>query len=158
MSTAPTPPDAARVRVLVVEDSPVSQELLTTILNGDPFTGVCIVKVVEKMDAGPILGIARVPVPPEVTTPEMEEQLSQAGAELLVDVITQIGERRQIEIPQDIEIMLGEKASTVARLIKGGKANGPIVDAFRLVTYCARFLRSRSYQAMHIIPCRAIPS
>lgn len=36
----------------------------------------------------------------------------------------------QIEIPQDIEIMLGEKASTVARLIKGGKANGPIVDAF----------------------------
>jgi len=36
----------------------------------------------------------------------------------------------QVEIPQDIEIMLGEKASTVARLIKGGKANGPIVDAF----------------------------
>jgi hypothetical protein len=37
----------------------------------------------------------------------------------------------QLKIPQDIEIMLGEKASTVARLIKGGKANGPIVDAFR---------------------------
>jgi hypothetical protein len=39
----------------------------------------------------------------------------------------------QIEIPQDIEIMLGEKAGTVARLIKGGKANGPIVDAFRRI-------------------------
>jgi hypothetical protein len=39
----------------------------------------------------------------------------------------------QIEIPEDIEIMLGEKASTVARLIKGGKANGPIVDAFRRI-------------------------
>jgi hypothetical protein len=38
-----------------------------------------------------------------------------------------------IEIPQDIEIMLGEKASTVARLIKGGKASGPIVDAFRRI-------------------------
>jgi len=71
------------------------------ILNGDAFTGVCIVKVVEKMDAGPILGIARVAVPAESTTPEMEEQLSVAGAELLVDVITQIGERRQVEIPQD---------------------------------------------------------
>ena len=34
------------------------------ILNGDPFAGVCIVKVVEKMDAGPVLGITRVPVPP----------------------------------------------------------------------------------------------
>lgn len=39
----------------------------------------------------------------------------------------------QIEIPQDIEIMLGEKASTVAKLIKVGKASGPIVDAFRRI-------------------------
>ncbi|MBK5125011.1 hypothetical protein IQ288_34875 [Burkholderia sp. R-69980] len=36
----------------------------------------------------------------------------------------------QIEIPEDVEIMLGEKASTVARLIRSGKASGPIVDAF----------------------------
>lgn len=42
-------------------------------------------------------------------------------------------ELEQIEIPQDIELMLGEKASTVARLIKGGKASGPIVDAFRRI-------------------------
>jgi len=39
----------------------------------------------------------------------------------------------QIEIPQDVEILLGEKAGTVARLIKGGKASGPIVDAFRRI-------------------------
>jgi hypothetical protein len=39
----------------------------------------------------------------------------------------------QIEIPQEVEIMLGEKATTVARMIKTGKANGPIVDAFRRI-------------------------
>jgi len=39
----------------------------------------------------------------------------------------------QIEIPPDIEIMLGEKASTVAKLIKGGRASGPIVEAFRRI-------------------------
>ncbi len=39
----------------------------------------------------------------------------------------------QIEIPRDIEIMLGEKASTVAKLIKGGRASGPIVEAFRRI-------------------------
>jgi methionyl-tRNA formyltransferase len=71
------------------------------IMNGDPYAGVCIVKVVEKMDAGPILGIARVPVPPEITTPEMEDQLSVVGAELLVDVINLVQERREVEIPQD---------------------------------------------------------
>lgn len=38
-----------------------------------------------------------------------------------------------IEIPEDIEIMLGEKATTVARLIKGGKATGPIVESFRRI-------------------------
>jgi len=39
----------------------------------------------------------------------------------------------QIEIPQDIEIVLGEKATTVAKLIKGGKASGPIVDSFKRI-------------------------
>ncbi|WP_175828803.1 hypothetical protein [Burkholderia cepacia] len=39
----------------------------------------------------------------------------------------------QIEISPDIEIALGDKATTVAKLIKGGKASGPIVDAFRRI-------------------------
>jgi methionyl-tRNA formyltransferase len=71
------------------------------ILNGESHTGVCIVKVVEKMDAGPILGITRVPVPPEVTTPEMEDRLAEIGADLLLEVLDQVQERRAVEIPQD---------------------------------------------------------
>jgi methionyl-tRNA formyltransferase len=71
------------------------------LMNGDPHTGVCIVKVVEKMDAGPILGIMRVSVPPEITTSEMEDQLSLAGADLLLDVLGLVRERTAIEIPQD---------------------------------------------------------
>lgn len=39
----------------------------------------------------------------------------------------------QIEIPSEIENILGEKAVTVARMIKAGKANGPIVDSFRQI-------------------------
>lgn len=39
-------------------------------------------------------------------------------------------ELEQISIPEDIELMLGEKATTVLKMIKAGKANGPIVDAF----------------------------
>jgi methionyl-tRNA formyltransferase len=71
------------------------------IMNGEPFTGVCIIKLVEKMDAGPLLGIARVPVPPEATTPEMEDQLAQAGGDLLLEVLTLVQERRAVEVPQD---------------------------------------------------------
>ncbi|MBE2259080.1 MAG: hypothetical protein IAE88_09490 [Rhodobacteraceae bacterium] len=36
-----------------------------------------------------------------------------------------------IELPADVEIALGGKAATVARMIKAGKASGPIVDSFK---------------------------
>lgn len=36
-----------------------------------------------------------------------------------------------ISIPPEVEIALGEKAATVARLISAGKATGPIVQSFR---------------------------
>ncbi len=80
-----------------------------TLLNGDAFTGVCIVKVVEKMDAGPVLGMSRTAVPPEATTPAMEEELSRIGAELLIDVLEAVAERRAVEVPQD------EREATYAR-------------------------------------------
>ncbi len=39
----------------------------------------------------------------------------------------------QIEVPDDVEIELGEKATTVAKMIQSGKASGPIVDAFKRI-------------------------
>ena len=39
----------------------------------------------------------------------------------------------QLELPADVEMALGEKASTVAKMIQSGKASGPIVDAFKKI-------------------------
>jgi hypothetical protein len=39
----------------------------------------------------------------------------------------------QIDLKPEVEARLGEKSATVARLIKSGKARGPIVEAFRTV-------------------------
>jgi hypothetical protein len=39
-------------------------------------------------------------------------------------------ELNQVELSPEIELRLGEKASTVARMMKAGKARGPIVEAF----------------------------
>lgn len=39
----------------------------------------------------------------------------------------------QIELKPDVEARLGEKSATIARLIKSGKARGPIVDAFKRI-------------------------
>lgn len=38
-----------------------------------------------------------------------------------------------IELPPEVEISLGSNASTVARLIKTGKATGPIVESFKRI-------------------------
>lgn len=42
-------------------------------------------------------------------------------------------ELEQISLPPEVEIKLGEKAVTVARMIKAGKANGPMVQAFKKI-------------------------
>jgi len=72
-----------------------------TILRGETVSGVCVVKVVEKMDAGPILGVTRVPVPPEATTPEFEDQLALVGADLLLEVLGNIQNQAVIELLQN---------------------------------------------------------
>lgn len=39
----------------------------------------------------------------------------------------------QIKLKPEVEARLGEKSATIARLIKSGKARGPIVDAFKRI-------------------------
>ncbi|MEA5126519.1 hypothetical protein [Xanthomonas floridensis] len=39
----------------------------------------------------------------------------------------------QLELPAEIERALGEKASTVAKMIQSGKASGPIIEAFKQI-------------------------
>lgn len=39
----------------------------------------------------------------------------------------------QLELPTEAEMALGEKATTVAKMIMGGRASGPIVDAFKQI-------------------------
>lgn len=63
----------------------------------------------------------------------------------------------QIEMDDDLEIMLGEKATTVAKMITAGKANGPIVDSFRRIqrsegdTAAYEFLRTEA-DGFHATP------
>ncbi len=71
------------------------------ILNGDTYTGVCVVQVTEKMDAGPILGVTRVEVPFDASTPDLEAKLADIGGDLLLEVLQSIQDRRHIELPQD---------------------------------------------------------
>lgn len=50
---------------------------------GDEVTGVCLQKMVKKLDAGDVLGERRLAVPAEMNSLELHDQLAALGADLL---------------------------------------------------------------------------
>ena len=59
----------------------------SAILNGDGVTGVTVMVVTERMDAGPIAAQRETPIGPEETTPELTARLVEMGAGLLLEVL-----------------------------------------------------------------------
>ncbi len=77
--------------------SPVEQ----TILNGDKETGVSLIKLVEKMDAGPIYAQSIVALSGTETSPQLYETLASAGSKLLVANLPEILDNKLESEAQD---------------------------------------------------------
>jgi len=60
------------------------------VMNGDPETGVTIMRVVKARDAGAKLAAVRVPIGPDDRTDAVERALAQAGARLLVETVDRL--------------------------------------------------------------------
>jgi methionyl-tRNA formyltransferase len=54
------------------------------LMNGDEKTGVTVFRLVEEMDAGPILAQAEVPIAPEATSEELFELLAATGSDAAI--------------------------------------------------------------------------
>lgn len=61
------------------------------IIRGHEMTGVTVMRMVEKMDAGPILYQIEEPIGPEETAADLAGHLSQLGAEALVESLALLG-------------------------------------------------------------------
>lgn len=59
----------------------------TAILNGDKVSGVTIIKMTEKVDAGPILSQKESELLPDETTDSLLTKLNSLGAEIIIPVI-----------------------------------------------------------------------
>jgi methionyl-tRNA formyltransferase len=71
------------------------------VINGDSDTGVTIMRVVQALDAGPMLAVARRPIGPDETSEQVEQALAKLGADLLVATIDELSSGRVRETPQD---------------------------------------------------------
>ncbi len=85
--------------------APVERALLA----GDEMTGVCIMQVVEQLDAGDILVSARTPIASNDTVASLRERLGDLAIPLLVQVLTD-GHNSATE--QDGDIVIASKISS----------------------------------------------
>ncbi len=89
-----------------------------TILNGEEKSGVTTMRLVEKMDAGPILLQEEIPLAPDETAATLEAKLIPIGARLLLETIHRLKDGSVAPKPQS------EEEATYASILK--KENGQI--------------------------------
>ena len=71
------------------------------IINGEKVTGVTIMYMAKKMDAGNIISQAKINISNQETTGELYERLSIVGADLLIETLPSIIEGNNTSIEQD---------------------------------------------------------
>lgn len=71
------------------------------ILAGDRETGVTIMRITARMDAGPILLKRTIPIAPDDTQATLKQKLAELGAAALLDAIGKLARGQIVESPQD---------------------------------------------------------
>jgi len=103
------------------------------ILAGDEETGVTIMKVVEQLDAGPMLLKKRIPIGPAETAGELHDRLAVLGGEALAEALAKITQGKLTAEPQD------ENAVTYAAKITRKEA---LIDWSRPALELERMVRA----------------
>jgi methionyl-tRNA formyltransferase len=88
------------------------------VIAGESVTGITIMRVVQELDAGPMLASQPRPIGPDETSAEVERDLSELGASLLLTVVERLARGEIVETPQD------DSAATYAPKIL--KAESPV--------------------------------
>lgn len=68
---------------------------------GDRETGVTVIRMTPRVDAGGMIAIARTAIDPDETAGELEDRLAKLGAPLLVETIGAVAAGKAETLPQD---------------------------------------------------------
>lgn len=74
------------------------------VIHGEQETGVTIMQLDAGLDTGDILLVQKVPIPEDMTSGELFESVSEAGADLLCTAIQRIAEGKVTPVPQQHEL------------------------------------------------------
>ncbi len=81
------------------------------ILAGDRETGVCLMKVEEGLDTGPVYAARGVPLDDEVTLVGLRERLAEVASRLVVDALANGVSGLPVPQPQHGEVTIAEKVT-----------------------------------------------
>jgi methionyl-tRNA formyltransferase len=104
------------------------------IWHGETETGVSIIHMTPKLDAGPVIALGRTPIEPEETAEQLEGRLSEIGASLVLDVLDAFDSDDVEALPQDAS--LASKAPRLEKtdgLIKWDRPASAIKNQIRAV-------------------------
>lgn len=105
------------------------------ILNGDTESGVTIIRMVDKLDAGAIFAQQSLVIDKAETTESLTDKLAQLGGQLIVQTIKDVVAGKIEPIEQDPSLVTYVKKLT--------KADG-LIDWTREAVYLERFVRAMS--------------
>ena len=71
------------------------------IIAGEKETGVSIMRIEEEMDAGPVIAMKSVPIPPDGDNAYMRGVLSELSASMLIEALDQLADGSATFTPQD---------------------------------------------------------
>jgi methionyl-tRNA formyltransferase len=71
------------------------------VIAGDTRTGITIMRIVQELDAGAMFATVTRAIGPDETSVEVERDLAEQGADLLLDVVRTIADGTAVETPQD---------------------------------------------------------
>jgi len=103
------------------------------IINGEQSSGVTIIKMTEKMDAGSIIMQKQIHIKGDDTSMTLTEKLSQLAAELLVGSLKQIEDNDYKLMPQAGPVSFAPKLKKEDGLIDWGS---PVQNIYNLIRGC----------------------
>jgi len=73
----------------------------SALLNGETETGITIFKLVEKLDAGDIISMKKIPIKDEDTSETLFEKISDTSGEFLIDTLKKYLDKEIVPVPQE---------------------------------------------------------
>ena len=102
------------------------------IMTGDKVTGISIMKIVPKLDAGPVLIQSKLPISNKINYKEMSEKMSDLGAKLIIDALELIKNNKANFTPQDeSEVTYAKKIEKIESKINWNESAEEILAKIR---------------------------